>query len=29
LRACWRLVRPGGHLWIGTPNIATPVARQF
>lgn len=29
LRACWRLVRPGGLLWIGTPNVTPPVAARF
>lgn len=29
LRTCWTLVRPGGRLWIGTPNLVTPVAKQF
>lgn len=29
LRACWRLVRPGGLLWIGTPNLDAPMAERF
>lgn len=29
LRTCWRLVRPGGFLWIGTPNLNLPLAKKF
>jgi SAM-dependent methyltransferase len=29
LRSCWHLLKPGGRLWIGTPNLDTPAARRF
>jgi SAM-dependent methyltransferase len=29
LRACWRLLKPGGHVWIETPNLDSAGHRRF